>query len=317
MKDIVKFFDYNLRYNKFSEHLKNLFGEKVWKISVDAGFKCPPQAKCIYCYNPSFVPETARRKVPLKEQILKGMEIIRNRRKVNKFIVYFQAFTNTYGDIEFMRKVYYEALNTHPDIVGISIGTRSDTVGDEVLELLYELNKKTYLWVELGLQSANDKTMEITKRGHNVKNFEEAVFKLKEKNIRVMAHVIIGLPGDTYDDWMNTAFFLNKLKIDGVKIHPLHIVKYTELENWYREGKYKPLEMEEYINAACDFIERLEENILIARLTGEAPFNLLVAPDWCKNKMIVLNKIERELEKRESFQGKYLEDLKTFTLKNP
>ncbi|MEO0255654.1 MAG: TIGR01212 family radical SAM protein, partial [candidate division WOR-3 bacterium] len=123
--------------------------------------------------------------------------------------------------------------------------------------------------------------------------------------------------GDTYDDWMNTAFFLNKLKIDGVKIHPLHIVKYTELERWYKEGKYKPLEIEEYINAVCDFIERLKENILIARLTGEAPDNLLVAPDWCKNKMIVLNKIERELEKRESFQGKYLEDLKTFTLKNP
>ncbi len=293
------------RYNKFSEHLKKVFGEKVWKISVDAGFKCPPQAKCIYCYNPSFVHETARRIKPLKEQILEGMGIIKKRRKVNKFIVYFQAYTNTYAETEYLRKVYYEALSISPDIVGISIGTRSDCIDDGILEILKDLNKKTYLWVEIGLQTVNEKTMRITKRGHDVKNFEEAVRKLKENNIRVMAHVIIGLPGDEYEDWMNTAYFLNKLKIDGVKIHPLHVVKYTELEKWYNEGKYEPLEFEEYIKAVCDFIERLDKNIIIARLTGEAPDDLLVAPEWCRNKLRVLNEIEKELEKRGSYQGKY------------
>ncbi len=292
------------RYNKFSEHLKKVFGEKVWKISVDAGFKCPPQAKCIYCYNPSFVPETARRIKPLKEQILEGMKIIRKRRRVNKFIVYFQAYTNTYAEPEYLKKVYYEALSISPDVVGISIGTRSDCIDDKILEILKDLNGKTYLWVELGLQSANDRAMEITKRGHDVRNFEETVKKLKENNIRVMAHVIIGLPGDEYKDWMNTAYFLNKLKIDGVKIHPLHIVKYTELEKWYNEGKYKPLEFAEYIRAVCDFLERLDKDIIVARLTGEAPDNLLVAPEWCKNKLRVLNEIEKELERRGSFQGK-------------
>ncbi len=294
------------RYNKFSEHLKKVFGEKVWKISVDAGFKCPPQAKCVYCYNPSFVPETARRVKPLKEQIMEGMEIIKKRRKVNKFIVYFQAYTNTYAEPEYLKKVYYEALSISPDIVGISIGTRSDCIDDKILEILKDLNKRTYLWVELGLQSANDRAMEITKRGHDVKNFRETVKKLKENNIKVMAHVIIGLPGDEYKDWMNTAYFLNKLKIDGVKIHPLHVVKYTELEKWYREGKYKPLEFDEYIKVVCDFIENLDKDIIIARLTGEAPDDLLVAPDWCRNKMRVLSEIERELEKRGSYQGKYI-----------
>ncbi len=294
------------RYNKFSEHLKEIFGEKVWKISVDAGFRCPPQAKCIYCYNPSFVPETARRSKPLKEQILEGIEIIKRKRKVNKFIVYFQAYTNTYGEPEYLKRVYYEALSVSPFIVGISIGTRSDCLDEKVMEILKDLNKKTYLWVELGLQSANERTMEITKRGHNVKNFEEAVKKLKENNIRVMAHVIIGLPGDGYEDFINTAHFLNRLKIDGVKIHPLHVVRYTELEKWFREGRYKPLEFEEYIRIVCDFIENLEGSIVIGRLTGEAPFNLLLAPDWCRNKLRVLSEIERELEKRNSYQGKFL-----------
>ncbi len=292
------------RYNKFSEHLKKVFGEKVWKVSVDAGFRCPPQAKCIYCYNPSFVPETARRVKPLREQILEGIEIIRKRRKVNKFIVYFQAYTNTYAEPEYLRRVYYEALSVSSDIVGISIGTRSDCIDDKILEVLKELNSRTYLWVELGLQSANDRAMEITKRGHDVRNFEEAVKKLKENNIKVMAHVIIGLPGDRYSDWMNTAYFLNELKIDGVKIHPLHVVKHTELEKWYREGKYRPLEFSEYIKAVCDFIERLSKETIIARLTGEAPDDLLVAPEWCRNKMRVLSEIERELEKRDSYQGK-------------
>ncbi len=294
------------RYNKFSEHLKEIFGEKVWKISVDAGFRCPPQAKCIYCYNPSFVPETARRSKPLKEQILEGIEIIKRKRKVNKFIVYFQAYTNTYGEPEYLKRVYYEALSVSPFIVGISIGTRSDCLDEKVMEILKDLNKKTYLWVELGLHSANERTMEITKRGHNVKNFEEAVKKLKENNIRVMAHVIIGLPGDGYEDFINTAHFLNKVKIDGVKIHPLHVVRYTELEKWFREGRYKPLEFEEYIRIVCDFIENLEGSIVIGRLTGEAPFNLLLAPDWCRNKLRVLSEIERELEKRNSYQGKSL-----------
>jgi len=296
----------NLLYNKFSEHLKEVFGEKVWKISVDAGFKCPPQAKCIYCYNPSFVPETAKRVKTLKEQILEGMEIIKKKRKVNKFIVYFQAYTNTYGEPEHLKKVYNEALLLSPHIVGISIGTRSDCMNDKVLEILKDLNKRTYLWVELGLQSANDKVLRITKRGHDVKNFEDAVKKLKENNIKVMAHVIIGLPGDEYKDFINTAHFLNELKIDGVKIHPLHVVKYTELEKWYREGRYKPLEFNEYINIVCDFIENLDKNIMIARLTGESPHNLLVAPSWCRNKLKVINEIEKELKRRNSYQGKFV-----------
>ncbi|MEN3046750.1 MAG: TIGR01212 family radical SAM protein [Candidatus Hydrothermales bacterium] len=295
-----------MRYNKFSQHLKEIFKEKVWKISVDAGFKCPPQAKCIYCYNPSFVPETARRFIPLKDQIIKGIEILRERKKVNKFIVYFQAYTNTYGDVNYMRKVYYEALNTHPDIVGISIGTRCDCLPDDVLDLLSELNEITYLWVELGLQSANEKSMILTKRGHDLKCFEESVLKLKERKIRIMAHVIIGLPGDTYKDYINTAHFLNKLKINGVKIHPLHVVKYTELEREFIEGRYRPLELEEYVNIVCDFIERLDKNILIARLTGEAPEDLLIAPLWCKNKLKLINDIEKELERRDSYQGKFV-----------
>jgi len=291
-------------YNKFSDYLKRIFGVKVWKVSVDAGFKCPPQAKCIYCFNLSFTPSYARRVKEIELQIKEGIEIIRKSKKAKKFIVYFQPYTNTYGDPETLEFLYFKALRSHPDIVGISIGTRADCITDEVMEVLKELKKKTFLWVELGLQSALDKTLEITKRGEKVEDFEKAVSMLKREDIKVITHVIIGLPGEKEEDFISTANFLNRLKIEGVKIHPLHVVKNTELEDWFKRGKYKPLEFEEYVKYVVDFLEVLDPEIVIARLTGETQKDLLIAPVWCENKMRVLNRIEEEFKMRNSFQGK-------------
>lgn len=301
------------RYNSFSEYLKNLFGVKVWKVSVDAGFSCPNNARCIYCSTPSFTPEYAERNTPIRQQILKGIEIIKRTRKARKFIVYFQPHTNTYvdgfgADTEeqkeiFLRNVYTEALSSHPDIVGLSIGTRPDCLSSNTIELLSELNKVTFLYVELGLQSANNNTLELIKRGHTKECFCDAVQKLKEKNIRVLAHIILGLPNESEKDWEITARFLNELKIDAVKIHPLHIVKNTEMESWYRSGMYTPIELREYAEGVAKVIGILHRNCLIARLTGEASKDTLIAPLWCKEKNKVLMAIENELEKRNIYQG--------------
>lgn len=297
------------RYKSLNHFLKEYFGEKVYRVSVDGGFTCPVRdgtkgwRGCIFCNVKSFTPPYSERWKSLKEQILYGIDIVRKTRKAKKYMVYFQPYTNTYGEVEKLRKLYYEALSAHQDIVGLFIGTRPDCLPQNVLDLLEEINEKTFLVVELGLQTANDKTLEVIKRGHTVEDFIKATQELQKRKIKVLVHVIIGLPGDTKEDFINTAKLLSELGVFAVKIHPLHVVKFTELEIWYKEGKYIPLTLDEYANYAVDFLEHLADSIYIARLTGESPDKLLIAPEWCKNKFKVLEKIEKILEEKDTYQG--------------
>lgn len=307
-----------IRYKSFNTFLREYFGEKVYKISVDGGFTCPVRdgtkgwRGCIFCNVKSFTPPNAERWKSIKDQIKEGIEKARVYKKAKKFAVYFQPYTNTYGEVEKLRELYYEALGADESIVGMFIGTRPDCLPDDVIELLEEINKKTFLVVELGLQSANPRTLEIIQRGHTVEDFTEATLKLKEKGIRVLAHVIIGLPGDSEEDYIKTAEYLSELGVFAVKIHPLHVVRFTLLEVWYREGKYTPLTLEEYAKYAVEFLEHLSDSIYVARLTGEAPDKFLVAPEWCRNKFNVLNKINKLMEELNTFQGKKFSERKIY-----
>lgn len=298
------------RYRSLNTFLREFFGEKVYRVSVDGGFTCPVRdgskgwRGCIFCNIKSFTPPYAERSKSVKEQVLIGIENVRKYRKAKKYMIYFQPYTNTYADVDRLKWVYEEALGAHQDIVGMFIGTRPDCLPDEVIDLLDEINKKTFLVVELGLQSSNNRTLEIIKRGHTVEDYIIATEKLHKRGIRTLPHVIIGLPGDSEEDYINCARLISELGVFAVKIHPLHVVKFTELEIWYKEGKYTPLTLEEYVRYVALFLENLSPSVLVARLTGEAPEKYLVAPDWCKNKFKVLQAIEDYLEKTDTYQGK-------------
>ncbi len=310
------------RYKTLNSYLRERFGQRVWRISVDGGFTCPVRdgtkgwRGCIFCNIKSFTPPYAERVKSVREQVKFGVELIRKHKKAQKFVVYFQPYTNTYAEVEKLRKLYYDALEADENVVGLFIGTRPDCLPNETIDLLDEINKRTFLVVELGLQTANNRTLEIIKRGHTVEDFVEATYKLHKRGIKVLAHVIIGLPGDTVQDYINTAKLLNDLKIFAVKIHPLHVVKFTELDLWYREGKYIPLEFDEYINYVVEFIANLSPSIYIARLTGEAPEKFLVAPLWCKDKFRVLDGIAKKLEELNIFQGSKIQQYELRIQKN-
>ncbi len=299
-----------MRYRSLNTYLREYFGGKVYRVSVDGGFTCPVRdgtkgwRGCIFCNIKSFTPEYAGRAKPIAEQVREGAELVKKFKKAKKIMVYFQPYTNTYGEAEHLRELYYEALSAHPDVVGMFIGTRPDCLPDDVIELLDEINRKTFLVVELGLQTANPRTLEIIKRGHTVEDFILATQKLQRKGIRVLVHVIIGLPGDGREDFVRTAELLSDLGVFAVKIHPLHVVRFTELEVWYKQGKYTPMSLDEYVDYAVEFLEHLSPSILVARLTGEAPDKFLVAPDWCRNKFEVLNRIQGRLEELNTYQGK-------------
>jgi hypothetical protein len=233
------------------------------------------------------------------------MEYLKKRYSgVQKYIAYFQNHTNTHAKPEKLREWFSLPLR-FPDVVGISISTRPDAVSEEIFEIFKELSKKTYLWIEYGLSSANDKTLAFIKRGHTSKQFEDAAVRTQELGIPVCAHVILGLPGETREDMMKTAVFLNRIKIAGVKIHNLFILKNTELEKLYLDGKYKPMTLQEYALLACDFIERLDPGIIIHRFNSHGPKDLTVAPDWSVNKIVIYNAVEAELKRRDTYQGKF------------
>ena len=299
------------RYYKFSDYFKKKgLGEKVYKITVDAGFSCPnldgkiSDKGCIYCNNKSFSPPARKQGVSFEEQITQGLKALKARYGAEKFIAYFQAFSNTYGPVEKLKKTY-DIIKQFDDIIGLSIGTRPDCVDDKVLELIDSYAKDYEVWIEYGLQSANDKTLELINRGHTYKDFLKAVeLTRKYKNIKICAHVILGLPGETVSDMISTADEAATLKLEGVKIHPLHVVKGTELEKWYNQGKYKPLEIAEYVDHLISFLERLSPDTVIQRLTADCPRELLAAPGWISDKSALLNALDKKLHEKDTFQGK-------------
>jgi len=295
-----------LPYKSFSNHLKRLFGEVVWRISIDAGGTCPNRdgtkgkSGCIFCNNDAF--RAGDSSLSIKEQINLGKKRLMPGGK-RSFIAYFQSFTNTYGDVSLWQKRYFDAIS-EDGIVGIAIGTRADCINDEMLDLLSYLNNLTYLLVEIGLQSANDRTLKRINRGHSVRDFIECTEKLKEKRIRVGTHIILGLPDEGMDDFLRTADLIANLKLDAVKIHNLQIFRNTPIEKEYMEGKIKLLSEDEYVNGVIAVLERIPLETVVMRLAGEGKKELALAPEWSFNKALVLKRIRDEMKIRNTWQGK-------------
>ena len=297
----------NKRYNAFSEELKRFFGCRVHRISVDAGFTCPNRdgtlatQGCIFCGGSGSGSFGIARQLSVAGQLADGKEVMVRKYKAKKFLAYFQAYSNTYAPPERLRELYDEAL-TVPDIVGLIVGTRPDCLSPDILDLLTEYHRRTYFWLELGLQSSIDRTLSLIGRGHDVAAFTNAVERAKGRGLRVCAHVILGLPGESREDMLATAGYLNGLGVDGVKLHLLHVMQGTRLADMHAKGELRLMERDDYVGIVCDFLERLDPSISIQRLTGDGGRDL-VAPLWSQAKFEVLNAIDHELMRRGSRQG--------------
>jgi len=293
----------NKRYHTLNYFFKKKFGQKVFKVPLDINSICPNQASggCIYCSNKS-VASISDNSLDILEQFENGRKIMEQKWPDSLYIPYFQSGTNTYNDKNLV-KGYVDKLLMIPKVVGIDIATRPDCLSDEWLDYLEELNKKTFLIVELGLQSSNDNTLRFINRGHDSKTFKDAVDKLHERNIFVVAHIINGLPYETKEDMINTIKFVNDCKVDGIKIHMLYIAKNTPLASLYEKNKFHILTREEYIDIVCSQLRLLNEDVVVMRITGDPLLNELVAPEWLIKKFMVLNGIDQEMVKRNIYQG--------------
>lgn len=298
-------------YTDFNSYLKKKFGEKVYKVTIDAGFSCPNRdgtkgyGGCIYC-NPggSKYRKNGNLSTPIEIQIEDGIKFYKQRKKANKFLAYFQTFTNTYADNQTLKSIYSIPLK-YNEIIGISIGTRPDCVDNEKISIIEELLKyKNEVWIEYGLQTIHKKSLEFINRGHTLKDFENAINITKNRGIKICVHIIVGLPYETKDMIIETAKYISKLPIDGIKIHSLMILKGTPLEKIYNKNNFKLLNINEYVSIVADILEIIPEKIIIQRLTGDGYRDIFIAPQWCKNKLIVLNEINNELKRRNSYQGK-------------
>ena len=300
------------RYYSFNAYLRKKYGVRVQRIPVNLGLGCPHRINgtgpggCIYCdYTGSGVLPPG---VPIEEQVKRGIEFAEKRYKAKLFMVYFQAFSNTYAPVERLEELYRKAL-IDSRIVGLMVGTRPDLLSEEVLDLLESFAKTYEVWVEVGLQSAHYRTLKLINRGHGVSHFVDAVLRIKKRRgVLVGTHVILGLPGEDLDDMVETARFISALPVDGVKIHSLHVLKGTPLEEMYNRGELSLFTMDEYVNVCVEFLEHLRSDIVVQRLTGEAPADRLVAPVWCLRKSKVINRIKKRLEELDTFQGAKVRD---------
>lgn len=296
-------------YHSFDYMLKERFGEKIYKVALDAGMTCPNRdgtlgsRGCIFCSAGGSGDFAGSRQDSITQQIEKQAASIRQKRGVAKFIAYFQAYTNTYAPVDYLRKIYTEAIS-HPDIVAISIGTRPDCLDEDILQFLDELNQKKPVWVELGLQTIHETTARYIRRGYPLSCFEQAVSELRKRNLDVIVHTILGLPGESKNDILSTIEYLNHRDIQGIKLQLLHVLKGTDLAEDYLAGKFQVYTMEEYLELVIDCLEHLNPEIVIHRLTGDGPKDLLIAPLWSSAKRTVLNTLHRECKLRHAFQGK-------------
>lgn len=297
-----------LRIHSYGHYLRSRFGCRVSKVNVDAGFTCPNRdgskgtGGCIYCNNVSFSPRDTLAVIPIEEQMAHGMAYHRLRLGSEKFIVYFQKYTNTYASVEHLADLYRRALD-HPDVVGISVGTRPDSLTDEALELLTEIARTRYVCLELGLQSADDAILEQINRGHTLGEFVNAVERASGRNFDICAHLIHGFPAESGADFLKTADLLAGLPIDSVKLHQLHAVEGTELVEMYRRGEFEPLTLEEYVAVAADFLELLPPRVTVQRLYGSAPLEISVAPRWGLKNNQMWFAVVNELKRRGTWQG--------------
>lgn len=303
-----KYTNSNKRYHTLDYYYKNRFHEKVFKVSLNAGFSCPNidgkvgYGGCIYCSKTGSGEFAGNKEDSLEKQFLEIKNMMLKKWPKAKYIGYFQARTNTYAPVNELKKMYEKILNQE-NVIGLNIATRPDAISDECLDYLEELNKKTYLTIELGLQTTKEETTKLINRCHSLQCFENMVKKLRERNIDVVVHIINGLPYETKKDMLNTVKYLNKLDIQGIKIHMLSITKDTPIEKMYQEEKFKLLSKEEYIDIVVDQLELLREEIVIHRITGDPKLDELIEPTWLTKKFCVLNDIDKEMVRRDTYQG--------------
>ncbi|GIM28993.1 TIGR01212 family radical SAM protein [Clostridium polyendosporum] len=296
------------RYHSLNYFLREKFGEKVFKISLDAGFTCPnrdgtiSRGGCIFCSERGSGDYAGERCFSISKQFEHIKEMMAKKWKNGKYIAYFQAYTNTYAPIEVLREKYEEAISQE-DVVALAIATRPDCLTEEVLDLLQEMNKRVYTWVELGLQTVNEDTAKVINRGYKLNVFEEAVRNLRIRGIDVVVHTIFGLPGEDEKDMLKTVDYVAHCDIQGVKFHLLHLMKDTPLVKLYEQGRIKFLSQEQYISLICKSISMLPQDVVVHRLTGDAPRALLIGPMWSLKKWEVLNDIDKYMEDNSSYQG--------------
>ena len=300
------------RYYRFSYYLRKKFGEKVHRISLDAGFTCPTRdgklgrGGCLYCDNASFSRIGSEKLIPVRDQLITGIERIKQHRKARKYLAYFQSYTNTYAPVYDLEKLYQSVLDI-PDVVGILIGTRPDCVNDNILQLLKDLNRDIYVSIEFGIESVYNKTLKWARRMHDFAATERAIEQSKNLGLHVAGHIIFGFPTESREEILASAGTLNRLKLDALKIHHLHIVKNSALADLYQKSPF-PLFMEnEWIKLVSDFLERLSSEIVIQRLVSDAMPGTLIAPRWTLSKMEILSRIEKILRQRDSYQGKLIQ----------
>ncbi|WP_139193814.1 TIGR01212 family radical SAM protein [Anaerobacillus alkalidiazotrophicus] len=300
------------RYHSWNFHLRQQFGEKIFKIPLDAGFDCPNRdgrvasGGCTFCSERGSGDFAGDRKDDLVTQFNTIKEKMHKKWPTGKYLGYFQAYTNTYAPVEELREMY-EVILQQDDVVGLSIATRPDCLPDDVVEYLGELNKRTYLWVELGLQTVHQRTADLINRAHDYQTYVDGVEKLRKHNIRICSHIINGLPLENYEMMMETAKEVAKLDVQGIKIHLLHLLRKTAMVKQYEKGLLEFMDLPTYINLVCDQLEVLPPEMVIHRLTGDGPSDLMIGPMWSLNKWEVLNAIDAELKKRNSWQGKYFQ----------
>lgn len=297
------------RYHSLNYFLRDKFGEKVFKISLDGGFTCPnrdgkiSKGGCMFCSERGSGDYAGDRDLSISKQFDDVKVMMEHKWKGRKYIAYFQAYTNTYAPVDELRRKYEEALN-QDGVVAIAIATRPDCLEDDVLELLDEINKKVYLWIELGLQTSNDESAKRINRGYKLEVFEEAMKKLRERNIDVVVHDILGLPGESKEDMLKSIDYIAHSGAKGIKFHLLHLMKQTPMVKIYESGRLEFLSQEDYIELVTKGISMLPPNMVVHRLTGDAPRELLIGPMWSLKKWEVLNAIDKALEDNDLYQGK-------------
>ena len=289
-----------MEYLSFNKYLKDKFGQKVYKISLDGGFTCPNRdgkidtRGCIFCSKGGSGDFAQNRNLSITERIESGKKMVEKKIKSGKYIAYFQAFTNTYAPVEILRAKYSEAIN-HPDIVALSIATRPDCLGDDVIELLDEMNKIKPVFVELGLQTIHSDSAKYIRRGYSLEVYNEAVKKLKNIGVNIVVHIILGLPNESEEDMLESVKYVCQSQIDGIKLQLLHIIAGTDLAKDYEKGLFKTLEFDEYVELIAKCVAIIPKNIVIHRLTGDGAKKDLIAPLWSADKKRVLNAINKAL----------------------
>ena len=296
-------------YHSLDYMLRERFGEKVYKVTLNGGMSCPNRdgklgtRGCIFCSAGGSGDFAADSSLSITEQIDRQISILSAKRPIHKYIAYFQAFTNTYAPVEYLEKIFTEALS-HPGIAALSIGTRPDCLGKDVVTLLSRLNRQKPVWVELGLQTSHEKTAAYIRRGYPLSCFEDAVKRLRSEDIEVIVHTILGLPGESTQDILNTMEYLNHQDIQGIKLQLIHVLRGTDLASDYEKGLFCTYERDEYISLVISCLEHLRPDMVIHRITGDGPKDLLISPLWASRKREVLNLLHHQMKENHNYQGR-------------